>query len=291
MGGDLILRKIIENIKGNKKEHWITAIIGLFFGTICSVFVNVFFHFDEVPLNFWSTIIAALITVFGVGATIYATSRNLEKNMSKQDDRAEKNLEAQKERAADELKAQKENLEEQLQLQEQIKHYEIEANIISKARIEWIQEARSITLEYLYICEKLVILDSEGESNWNYEKELRDLYHNLNMTFMKFKLFLGKDRDGNENELFLGKMHRALEIASYHTKGKGKLTEIELINVVNDLHEYLYEKPAPNEFTSTYFIEELYEKCTGEIADHARSYFKEEWLRVSVRDKGKGKGK
>lgn len=194
MGGDLILRKIIENIKGNKKEHWITAIIGLFFGTICSVFVNVFFHFDEVPLNFWSTIIAALITVFGVGATIYATSRNLEKNMSKQDDRAEKNLEAQKE-----------TLEKQLKIQERIKHYEIEANIISKARIEWIQEARNITLEYLTICEKIVSLDKISEDTESYSIRLRDLDYNLKMTFLKFKLFLGADRYGDENESFLKK--------------------------------------------------------------------------------------
>lgn len=280
MGGDLILRKIIENIKGNKKEHWITAIIGLFFGTICSVFVNVFFHFDEVPLNFWSTIIAALITVFGVGATIYATSRNLEKNMSKQDDRAKKNLEAQKN-----------SLEKQLKLQEQIKHYEIEANIISKARIEWIQEARNITLEYLTICEKIVSLDKISEDTESYSIRLRDLDYNLKMTFLKFKLFLGADRYGDENESFLKKMNKALEINDYNIRINKEYQVGHYFGdkQFKDLYDYVYETPAPEEHALDGFIEDLFEKCTNEIIDYARNYYKKEWIRVSTRDKDKDK--
>lgn len=278
MGGDLILRKIIENIKENKKEHWITAIIGLFFGTICSVFVNVFFHFDEVPLNFWSTIIASLITVFGVGATIYATSRNLEKNMSKQDDRAQKNLEAQKN-----------SLEKQLKLQEQIKHYEIEANIISKARIEWIQEARHIVLEYLSVCEELknslylMDINSKSKSYEGYKEKAIEIQSRLKLIFLKFKLFLGDDREGadDKNGAFITCMEEPCLIAEYELGDKKSEVTLSLIEKIvgSDYDDNDYSRK----------IKYSYEVCEKKIVNYARGYFKDEWIRVSTKDEDNDK--
>ncbi|MDM0609999.1 hypothetical protein QTH09_03000 [Clostridium perfringens] len=98
-------------------------------------------------------------------------------------------------------KLQRELNDEALKLQRELNRDNFEGNIVAKARIEWIQEVRKKSVDFISACHKLLAYMKNG--NVADFKVLEELKSNVESNATLLILFFGPDKGKNKNNDFI----------------------------------------------------------------------------------------
>lgn len=151
----------------------------------------------------------------------------------------------------------KKNNADTLNLQRELAENNIEASLISKARIEWIQKAREATVEFLSECLQYLLIQKDIEVGVTDNVEMKSEIDKGKIRIKKYAtlLILYFGSDGGENDKIV--------------KEISQITE--QITTNDDDNVWLLIKEE---------IPQLVENVE-KLRDTLRSYYKKEWIRVS----------
>lgn len=104
----------------------------------------------------WTTLIAPVMTsVIGI-ITVYIHKKSAKENDETMLEIADENRKSMEKIESDNHKVSKELSEKQNKFIKEMKNKELNANIIAQARIDWLQEARNINVQFIKACYNLI---------------------------------------------------------------------------------------------------------------------------------------
>lgn len=98
------------------------------------------------------------------------------------------------------LKSQKEISDETLKLQKELNEQNFKGNVVSKARIEWIQEVRKKSVDFLTTCHNLLSYMKLKEYDEDKISELKSIIERDSTLLI---LYFGPGKDDNKNNDFI----------------------------------------------------------------------------------------
>jgi len=147
------------------------------------------------------------------------------------------------------------NNKETLKLQRELGYENIEANVISKARIEWIQKAREATVEFISECSECLKFKQELQTDYyDTEKQKKIKISEMNVLRSANLLILYFGDDFGENDDIVN----------------------QIISLKNNI---LIEHDTIKSFIEFDF--NIFNADIESLRDLLRTYFKKEWLKVS----------
>ncbi|KAB2447030.1 hypothetical protein ACQCWD_20760 [Bacillus thuringiensis] len=196
--------------------------------------VNIFFDNHN---NFQWASIAALIALIGSCASVWIAWLNNKNTIGKQEQMSQANLD----------------------LQEKMNKSNFKGNVVSKARIEWIQEVRKQSVDFMSACYNLFDFITLTIDNIigdiNTEKEFVRLKNEIEKNGTLLILYFGPDSNKN-NELIVSVVANILE----RTKNKNGWYD------VRELPALAYQVDVLRDFLRIYFKVE-WKRANGEIKD------------------------
>jgi len=145
-----------------------------------------------------------------------------------------------------------------LGLQEHLAYESIEANVISKARIEWIQEARKAATNFMSDCSEYLLIMTTFQTNYSDNSDAREKLKILEINLIKSAnlLILYFGNDFGENDA--------------------------IVNQITNLNEKILKEPDTWPYADLIRFDFMkFNTDIESLRDVLRKYFKKEWLKVS----------
>ncbi|PGT57933.1 hypothetical protein [Bacillus thuringiensis] len=228
--------------------------------------------FDNKGVFQWMSMTAVVALLLGVVniiisiVNIIISKKNNSMTLNMQEDMHEKNLEQQQSISQDNLNLQKE-----------MNTSNFKGNVVSKSRIEWIQEVRKKSVDFMSACYNLFdYIEFHGEGilhNDEKEKEFIRLKNEIEKNGTLLILYFGPNADGNRNNdlivYLISSLLRAITDKNVH-EDLYSLTELDdKVEVLGD-------------FLRIYFKAE-WKRSNGEIKDtEIQGYLEQQWLYVKI---------
>ncbi|MED3269497.1 hypothetical protein CN939_21410 [Bacillus thuringiensis] len=228
--------------------------------------------FDNKGVFQWMSMTAAVALLLGIVnifisiVNIFISKKNNSKTLKMQEEMHDKNLEQQQSISQDNLNLQKE-----------MNTSNFKGNVISKARIEWIQEVRKKSVDFMSACYNLFdYIESNGDRilfSAEVEKEFNRLKNEIEKNGTLLILYFGPNIDGNKNNDLIVYLISSLLRA---------ITDKDVKYDLYSLTELDDKVFVLGDFLRIYFKAE-WKRSNGEIKDSGiQAYLEQQWLYVKI---------